>query len=419
MFKTLCRLLVTLAFGLILIFSIVAQASDIPVVLIESGPEANAMAKVAEAYQKATGNNIELQIVGRKVMFPLMTKVLLARSSDIDLIYGGSYKLYGYAAAGVLEPLDPFINDPELTPAEYDLNDVLDTYKFEGKTYGIPFDTSGWFLYYRKDLIPEPPQTWEELTEIAKKFTKSINPDSPTKYGLGYYGHIGRSGSRFFAPILWSYGGQIVDDKGNVKLDEPEAIKAGELLANWKEEGILSPEVPSWGYSEVKSALENGVVPMAAPFPNAAYTTLQGEYKDKIAVALTPGNKTPEGLRRITYHQGLVLMMNQASNKKRAAWDFIKYLTGKEGMLVYVKAGGTASRKSILTNPDIVKERPEFPLLAKTLESGRTNPPITYWETLQETMNIAFSEIFAGQKTVEEAFGEAAKSLREMQNALR
>ncbi len=48
--------------------------------------------------------------------------------------------------------------------------------QFEGETLGFPLRAHPQLMFYRKDLIPEPPASWEELIEIGKAL-KETNPD--------------------------------------------------------------------------------------------------------------------------------------------------------------------------------------------------------------------------------------------------
>ncbi len=57
---------------------------------------------------------------------------------------------------------------------------------FDKEWYMFPTDISSESLVYRTDLFDKKPETWDELVEMAKKFTRSINPDSPTEYGFGF-----------------------------------------------------------------------------------------------------------------------------------------------------------------------------------------------------------------------------------------
>ena len=48
--------------------------------------------------------------------------------------------------------------------------------QFNGETLGFPLRAHPQLMFYRKDLIPEPPTSWEEIVQIGKEL-KETNPD--------------------------------------------------------------------------------------------------------------------------------------------------------------------------------------------------------------------------------------------------
>jgi multiple sugar transport system substrate-binding protein len=50
---------------------------------------------------------------------------------------------------------------------------VLKTASFEGKLYGAPFNTNTQLLWYRKDLVSDPPKTWDEMIATAEKLPEA------------------------------------------------------------------------------------------------------------------------------------------------------------------------------------------------------------------------------------------------------
>ncbi len=46
---------------------------------------------------------------------------------------------------------------------------VLETASFEGKVYGAPFNSNTQVLWYRTDLVQEPPATWDEMIAEAEE----------------------------------------------------------------------------------------------------------------------------------------------------------------------------------------------------------------------------------------------------------
>ncbi|MEM7644684.1 MAG: extracellular solute-binding protein, partial [Pseudomonadota bacterium] len=48
--------------------------------------------------------------------------------------------------------------------------------QFEGQTLGFPLRAHPQLMFYRKDLIPEPPETWADVVRIGQELKES-NPD--------------------------------------------------------------------------------------------------------------------------------------------------------------------------------------------------------------------------------------------------
>ena len=157
----------------------VVVSEPLPEVLLwaKTGPEANALTNAALVYTRETGNPVKVLILGRSGFRQKYNTALAAGSTDVDGILDIARVVPSLAASGFLAELDGYINATE----GYNIDDisaaVQNEMKFDGKWYMAPTDSSQETLVYRKDLIPQPPATWEELRENAKNFTKSINPE--------------------------------------------------------------------------------------------------------------------------------------------------------------------------------------------------------------------------------------------------
>lgn len=387
-------------------------------VVIMSGPEADGMKKVAEEYTAKTGNPVEIVEQGRDTYLTLIPTQLLAGTDAFDLAFIQSTMVGELAQAGAILPLTPYLEQlTEDEKADVDLDDVLVPAMYDGQVYGLPTDISTLFLFYRSDLIPEPPQTWEETLEVARKFTQSVTPDSPTPYGLAFDGVPGETLPETFYNFMWSFGGEIVDADGNVAIDGPKAIEAGKYFQTLASEKLVPPEILSWGFGEVLAAIESGQVAMAVPAWNAAYPMILGgtsEYKDVIKVAAVPGVKQEDGsILRTPYTHSYFFALNSSSKNQEAAFKFLAWATGKEGGLIYAKAGGAPSRKSIFTSPELADTRPEFPLMLESLSVARMGPAICYWPEHIEAMNTALASILDLSEDPEVALKKAAVAMRE------
>ena len=145
-----------------------------------------------------------------------------------------------YAADGVLENLDPYIEK-----AGYDLSDywpaLLESASYDGSVYGFPRDISVEVLYYNKDIFdevgveyPTEDWTWDDLRAAAEALTVRDASGQTTRYGLAM------EGGKY---QLWigQNKGSILDDMRNPSkctLTDPAAQQAIEFFAGMMNDGI-------------------------------------------------------------------------------------------------------------------------------------------------------------------------------------
>jgi multiple sugar transport system substrate-binding protein len=395
-----------------------AKLLEKAVVFVRTGVEADAIRAVAEVYSQKTGNPIEIMEAGRSGFYATVHTQLIGGTDEFDLAQANNVDVAVLAAAGAIAPIEPYIYDSKLTDlAEYDLDDFPFVYSYEGKIYTVPFDVSTHFLYYRSDLIPDPPDTWDEYIAVARKWTKALNPDVPTMFGASLTALAGSEQPKVFYSVMWSFGGWIVDDKCNVGVDSPGAIEAARFYQTLRDEKLFAPDIFSWGFSNVLDALKTGVVAMAGPYWNAAYPMIkksESPFKDDIRITLVPGVKKADGtVYRTPFQQGKVLLLNANSKRKIAAWTFLQYLTGKEGMRIMADAGGTPSRLSVLGDPALEPSE-YYKMMVESLKIAKGDPGPTFYPEQHEVMNQALSAIVTGTGEVEESLKRAGDTIRKL-----
>lgn len=396
-----------------------AQAAEKVVVMVRSGVEADAIRAVAQAYTKATGWPVEMMEIGRSGYYATLHTQLVAGTDAFDLAQANDVDVGVLAEAKAITPIGPYLEDPRQTdPKSFDLKDIAFVYGYKGQTYAIPFDVSTHFLYYRKDLVKTPPATWDEYFEEAKRWTRRLNEKSPTMFGASFTALAGSEQPKVFYSVMWSMGGWILDEQGRVGVDSPGAVAAGEFYAKLRDAKLLPPDIFSWGFSNVKDALENGVVAMAAPYWNAAYPMIKSgksPLRDQIAITLVPGSRRPDGTTyRTPFQQGKILLMNHGSKRKADAWAFYRYLTSKEGMRIMTQAGGTPSRYSLLRDPSL-QPREYFDLMETSLKIAKGDPAPPFYLKQHEAMNEALSRIVTGKGEVKASLRHAAETIRRVQ----
>lgn len=201
--------------------------------------------------------------------------------------------------------------------------------QFEGKTLGFPLRAHPQLLFYRKDLIPEPPTTWEEVIEVGKKL-KETNPDiAPLAL---YYNNDGNRQNLFiWINFLWAAGADIFNDDWTAAWTTEEAIKATEdYVALHTVHEITNPNSLAFVEQDARQSFMQGKSAMIpvwwwaySGFYNPESSTLT---KDQVGFA---GMPSYQGTTK-TYAISMPFSISEYSANKEAAWEFLKWLSNPE-----------------------------------------------------------------------------------------
>ncbi|XID90522.1 ABC transporter substrate-binding protein [Paenibacillaceae bacterium WGS1546] len=394
-------------------------------VLIRTGTESSALRKIAEPFEARSGIQVEFVEVGRDNYFTTLGTQLFAGSTAFDVLFMPNTSIAQFASAGAIMPLDRFIENPDLTDLpSFDLEDFLGVHPYQGSIYALPTDVSTHFLYYRSDLMPEPPETWEELYSAAREFTQAVSPDSPTRWGAAMPAVVPEERSKIFASLLWSFGGDVLQDEtGGVLLDQEASVRAGEYLVKLVKDQVVPPDLLAWDFSRTRDALLDGEIAMAAPYWNAAYQDIlqsDSPYRDAIQIALIPGIRDDAGaVRRVPFQHSWTLAINANSLNPDKSWKFLEFATGKTGGRIYAESGGIPARRSILGDPAYRGSRPDFELLLESLRTARNEPYIASYNAMIEIQERALARIVTLHSEPEAAFRSAADELRRLYRSIR
>jgi multiple sugar transport system substrate-binding protein len=177
----------------------------------------------------------------------LLVRRLAAKDSEIDLINMDTIWTPEFAEAGWLREL----TGAELKDATDDvLPGPLQSVKWEGRVYAVPLNTNAQLLWYRKDLVPTPPKTWDEMIAMAKSL--------PADVGL-----IQEQGARYEGYVVWfnnlvsSAGGKVVNPDGTPALDQT-AVRAAQIIKGVATSGRADPALSTNQEDQTRLAFEAG-----------------------------------------------------------------------------------------------------------------------------------------------------------------
>ncbi len=222
----------TMLFGLV---SVVRASTPGVLTIWADEKRAPILGPLAEDFEAAYG----IPVVVHEIVFgELKTKYLVAAPAGEgpDILVGAHDWVGELAAGGLLAPIHLKAEELKLfSPVG------IEAFSWGGELYGFPYIMEAVALFYNKDLIAEPPTTFEELIAVAKGLTDRK---------AGEYGFLWDAANFYFTfPLLSAGGGYVFAmkdgalDPTDIGLANEGAIAGGELLLHLVEEGIIFPGV--------------------------------------------------------------------------------------------------------------------------------------------------------------------------------
>jgi arabinogalactan oligomer / maltooligosaccharide transport system substrate-binding protein len=153
-----------------------------------------------------------------------------------DILVTAHDSIGQFVANGAIVPLDLAGLEDEFFPS------ALDLFTYSGQLWGVPYAIENVALIRNVDLVPEAPQTWQEVREIAEQLQES---------GDAQYGFLVQTGNTYHNfPITSAFGGYIfgVNDDGtfdvsDVGLNSEGGLAAAEWLSGMYQDGLMVPDV--------------------------------------------------------------------------------------------------------------------------------------------------------------------------------
>ncbi len=333
---------------------------------------------------------------------------------------------YGILAqvADKLTPLDDYLQKDAAYKADYEASvstSVRNLYRFDGAhlgngtTYGIANDANTQLGFYRADVfekagIKAPPATWDEALEVAKELT--ISTPSGKQYGFTTNGKRGIYSSTLFGQVLFSYGGNWLDDHNAPTLLTPEAEAALDTIRKLME--FADPSTVNAGDNETINAMASGV---AVYTPNAwgnnAFTNPKLNKLAEVTKAIVvPRGAGPKG-KNSPLMGGFGFVIPAGARNKEAAWKYIQYFTSKDNMKAYVDFSGQPARIDALK--DYTSTAPMFAALADSLPNGVAQPGwLRDQAGFYQALGTQVSLVMTGQQSVSEALKQAQEECSQL-----
>lgn len=394
--------------------------------------QVQAIEAMAAEYSETFDVKVIVDVVTWEDVIP-KTAALIAAGTPPDLGYIIAAQGWTFYQNGWLEPLTDVMEflgrDGYFVPSPGYM-------ALKGEYWLLPVGTMPLKITYRKDLFEQKgldePRTWDDLLNAAEALTEDLDGDGVIdRYGISFCASRTYCLAAWFMSLLWSNGGSVLDEQGNVVFDSPETIETLEFI---KELAQYAPPGIS-GYS-----WENNVDTYSAD--KVAMT----EYSE-LRVIMVANKRDPEIARasdvaaiptRTAYQDSrnrwttMHWMLFKGSENPEEAKRFVEWFMQPSRLIDYYHAitVGTLSapaEKPVLESTALWKHPlyEQFRLVVEKysgFSKGSVNPVMEHPGCLYPSIPVfmqdmtitdAVQDVLCGEVSPEEAAAKAAAKMRE------
>lgn len=388
----------------------------------EAVPPMDYVVELLPLFEEETGINVEFEQAPYEVVVEKQILDLSSETGNYDVI-STPYEFIGsYVENGYIQPIDPFMENPEFVGSEFDADDLIKgmwdaSALWKGKHYGFTSNTSIHMLFYRKDLFENPdeqatfmetygyelkvPETWDEYLDVAEFFTRDVGDtlagETLTQpfYGVTIGGKRHPTNVLEWLNYAWSMGGGVFDDAGNLIIDSQANDKA---LDYFKELAKFSPPgYDNFTWDEVFVAFTQGQTAMTINWND--YTAAIEDPDQSRVAGITGYDKLPvdpEIGKDVAHFGPWTWFIPTSSPNPEAAFMFLKWVASKETQTEIATKGAFPIRKSVYQDPQF-SDRPYWSAVQEVLEISTPRPRIPEWPEMADVIMLALSNNLTGQ----------------------
>ncbi len=330
------------------------------------------------------------------------------RGGDI-YVQGGGGDLAQAVEQGLFLELDPV----EMELETKFISGAQELMQYQGKLYGVPLGTEVNAMFYNKDILPEFPETWEEMIEWAKSYN---NFDGVRERDAVYGLLIDYSNPYYTWAINEAYGGYIFgkNEDGSWNPDDLGIDTEGSIQA----------------YEMINSLIEEKVIPT-----NMAITLMQTKFRSGKAAILLDGSWDLANFREaginvgiapipeiqisetekgtpLSFSGGYGLAINSYSLNIEESIDFLKFATRDEYVLAYYQdTGRIPSTTGCAEDPEVLADE----CLAgffEQLEYSYPQPAINELNAVWDPLSAAAISIFTNKEDAATVMHKVAEDVK-------
>ena len=382
------------------------QPSAVEVNLLMPAPFADASADLVRRFNHQQAGRIHLKVtrgpLETEAISDLAISSLLLGDAPFDGLLMDVTWLPKYAAAGWLQPLDPWFSDADQDQLA---DGARQGNSYAGRLYRWPFVASMGLLYWRTDLMQHPPRTPQELETISSR----LQTEGKVPWGYVWQGRQYEGLSCVFLEVIDGFGGFWLDPETRaIGLDQSAGHAAAAWLRHLIEAGISPAAVTNFAEPEALQSFKVGDAAFMRNWPYA-WAELQkpeSAVKDNVGITTMVALNQQDSSATLG-SWGLALL--KGSKHPEATAEAIRFLSSEESQRqLLLSYGYTPTLAALFHDPELIAINPTLPTLADALDHARARPETPLYAQLSDVLQRDLSSVLTTGSTPAVGMARAA-----------
>jgi multiple sugar transport system substrate-binding protein len=290
-----------------------------------------------------------------------LVRRLGAEDSSVDLVGMDIPWTAEFANAGWLRPYEGALAE-QVTRDAFDSS--VEAASFEGKVYGAPFNSNTQLLFYRKDLVPTPPTTWDQMIDQAEELGTTIQVQAQR-----YEGYV-----VWFNTLLQSVGGEILSGPEEVDLPQGPTEDALRVIGKLANSPAAAPDISTSDEDSARLGYESGASAFMVNYTFAYGSAGENapDIQKNTGIARYP--EVVPGMPSRPPLGGFNIGVSAFSDDPDLAFEAATCITSPMGQLLATELDGLPpSNQTLYTDPIVTEAYPGFaPLVKQSLDDAAT-----------------------------------------------
>ncbi|MFL6136653.1 MAG: ABC transporter substrate-binding protein [Frankiaceae bacterium] len=263
----------------------------------------------------------------------------------------------------------------------------LQTAVWKGRLYAVPYNSNTQLLWYRSDLVPRPPKTWDEMISMSEALARQGKPHLIEIQGAQYEGVV-----VWFNTLIASAGGSILTPTATRPSMGPPAVEALRVMSRLARSRAADPSLSVQMEDANRLAMESGSAAFELNYP-FVYPSMKANKPDlfkSFKWALYPRVKADEP-SHVTIG-GIDLAISTYSNHADLAFEAALCLRNRENQKVAaIKGGLPPTIASLYDDPSLQKDYPFRADIKAALSTASVRPKTPAYQNLSIVISHAVS----------------------------